>query len=212
MLIEKSVKDFIYEVKSDNPTPGGGSVSALAGSLGAALSNMVGNLTIGKGKYEEIPEEKRALLEVNQEKLSFLIDDLLSIIDEDSTAFDDVMKAFKLPKSTEEEKKIRSEKIQLGYKKALEVPLKCAQKCLETLNLQKVFAEYGNANAITDVGVGTLLAYSGLEGALFNVTINLKSIKDEEYREKIEKAVKESLEKGKELKEEILGIVYKRLS
>jgi formiminotetrahydrofolate cyclodeaminase len=212
MLIEKSVKGFVYEVKSDSPTPGGGSVSALAGSLGAALSNMVGNLTIGKGKYEEIPEEKRALLEVNQEKLSFLIDDLLSIIDEDSTAFDDVMKAFKLPKSTEEEKQIRSEKIQLGYKKALEVPLKCAQKCLETLNLQKVFAEYGNVNAITDVGVGTLLAYSGLEGALFNVTINLKSIKDEEYREKIEKAVKESLEKGKELKEEILGIVYKRLS
>jgi len=211
MLVEKSIKEFVQEVKSDNPTPGGGSVSALAGSLGAALSSMVGNLTIGKAKYEQIPEEKRTLLEENQIKLNQIIDDLLVIVDEDSTAFDDVMKAFKLPKETEEEKKIRSEKIQLGYKKALEVPLKCAKKCLETLELQIVFAEYGNVNAITDVGVGTLLAYAGLEGALFNVTINLKSIKDEKFKEEIDREIKESLNKGKALKEEILKVVYERL-
>src|SRR5699024_11849662 len=101
--------------------------------------------------------------------------------------------------------------IQAGYKTALEVPLECAKECLEVLKLQKVFAEYGNVNAITDVGVGALLAYAGVEGALFNVRINLGSIKDAEYKERIEKDVDSLLEKSKDLKEELLKVVYSKL-
>ncbi len=212
MLIELSAKDYVRKVATDDPTPGGGSVAALVGSLGGALTNMVGSLTIDKKAYEQVPENERVVMEEAFTKIEEITEELILIVDEDSTAFDDVMNAFKLPKETEEEKKIRSEAIQAGYKKAMEVPLKCAEKCLDILKLQDVFANYGNVNAITDVGVGTLLAYSGLEGALFNVIINLKSIKDDQFKEIINKRIEELMKEGKQIKEDMLEIVYRRLS
>ena len=212
MLIELTAREYVKSVASENPTPGGGSVAALAGSLGGALTNMVGNLTIGKKVYKGVPNAEKEKMEAAFKSIDALTEELLLIVDEDSTAFDDVMQAFKLPKDTDEEKKIRSNAIQAGYKKAMEVPLRCAEKCLDILKLQEVFAYYGNINAITDVGVGTLLAYSGLEGALFNVTINLKSIKDVEYKAETERKVSDLIEEGKRLREEMLKIVYERLS
>jgi len=211
MLVERTVKEFIGDVASSNPTPGGGSVAALVGSIGGALTNMVGNLTIGKKIYEEVPAEMKEKMEKNAKDVEKVVERLVDLIDEDSTAFDGVMSAFKLPKDSEEDKEKRSIAIQEGYKKALEVPLSCAKECYKILELQDVFATHGNINAITDVGVGTLLAYSGLEGALFNVTINLKSIKDETYRKKTEETVNNLLKDGKELKEELLRVVYNRL-
>lgn len=212
MLIENTLKEYVSQAASSDPTPGGGSVSALVGSLGGALTNMVGNLTIGKKVFDEIPDDAQQKMQENAKKIEQLTEELVKIVDLDATAFDGVMEAFKLPKETDEEKKARSEAIQEGYKHALEVPLKCSKKCLEILELQDVFANYGNINAITDVGVGTLLAYSALEGALFNVTINLKSIKDETYKKAKEEEVNKLLSDGKTLKEELLKIVYKRLA
>lgn len=211
MFIKKSVEEYIASVASGDPTPGGGSVSALAGSLGAALTNMVNNLTVGKKAYEELPDEVKEKISNNAKEIEGLMEDLKNIVDEDTKAFDKVMEAFKLPKGTEEEKAIRSQAIQEGYKVALEVPLRCAEKCLRVLELQDVFAKYGNVNAITDVGVGTLLAYVGLEGALFNVTINLGSIKDQEFKDKIAAKVDNILNEGKRLKEDLLKVVYGRL-
>ena len=211
MLIDRTLKEFVADVASSNPTPGGGSVAALVGTIGGALINMVGNLTIGKKIYDEVPDEAKIKMEKNFEEVEKIVESLSNIVDEDSTAFDGVMIAFKLPKETVEEKTIRAKAIQEGYKEALEVPLKCAMECHRILELQDVFAEYGNVNAITDVGVGTLLAYSGLEGALFNVTINLKSIKDEIYRKDTENKVNALLESGKNLKEELLKVIYNRL-
>lgn len=211
MLVEKTVREFIKEAGSDSPTPGGGSVSALAGSLGAALTTMVANLSFDKKAYKELDADIKEEFDKNYDILLELTEKLKDIVDEDSTAFDGVMAAFKLPKETEEEKSIRRDAIQKGYIKAMEVPNRCADLCLETLKLQKIFADYGNINAITDVGVGSLLAYSGLEGALLNVKINLLSIKDEVYRKGIEDKMIKSLEEGKALKEEILSIVYRRL-
>lgn len=211
MLIEKSVREFILEAASSNPTPGGGSVSALVGGLGGALTNMVGNLTIGNKAFDDVPEEAKLKMQENAKELESLTNDLIKIVDEDATAFDGVMAAFKLPKETDEDKRNRTNAIQEGYKHALEVPLRCAQECYKILELQEVFANHGNINAITDVGVGTLLAYSAVEGALFNVTINLKSIKDEEYKKSTEDKVNKLLQDGKILKEELLEIVYKRL-
>lgn len=211
MLIEKSVKGFIAQTASGEPTPGGGSVSALAGSLGGALTSMVSNLTVGKKAYEELSDDVKTKIQDNAKELAGILEELTNIVDEDTNAFDKVMQAFKLPKGTDEEKAARSQAIQDGYKVALEVPLRCAEKCLKVLELQDVYADYGNINAITDVGVGTLLAYAGVEGALFNVTINLGSIKDQEYKKQIEEKVAATLAEAKKLKEELLAVVYKRL-
>ena len=211
MLIERTAKSFVMEVASESPTPGGGSVSALVGSLGSALTSMVGHLTIDKKAYEFVPEDKKAEMKEEFKKINELTESLLKLVEEDSRAFDDVMQAFKLPKNTEEEKKERSAAIQSGYKKALEVPLRSGETCYEILAHQEVFAEYGNIGAITDVGVGTLLAYAALEGSLFNVTINLKSIKDAEYKAEIEKKVEKLIADGKNLRDSLLETVYKRL-
>lgn len=211
MFIEKSLKEYVANVASDNPTPGGGSVAALAGSLGGALTSMVKNLTVGKKAYEGLSEEIKSDILENAKAVEELTESLNGLVDEDTSAFDEVMKAFGLPKETDEDKAARSLAIQEGYRVALEVPLRSAEKCLRLLELQGIFAEYGNVNAITDVGVGTLLAYTGLEGSLFNVTINLGSIKDEAYKIEISTKVDSLLSKGKELKEELLKVVYKRL-
>lgn len=209
--MDGSIKNYVDQVASGAPTPGGGSVAALAGSLGSALTSMVGNLTIGKKAYEKLNDEIKKEMEENFDELQKSIERLNKIVDEDTKAFSGVMKAFKLPKETEEEKAKRSAAIQEGYKLALEVPLRCAEECFKVLELQEIFAEYGNVNAITDVGVGALLAATGLEGALFNVTINLLSIKDTEYRNKMEKKVNQLLKDGTRLKEDLLKTVYGRL-
>lgn len=211
MLIEKSIKDFVEAVASKAPAPGGGSVAALTGSLGSALTAMVGNLTLGRKAYNALDEDKQKQIDENFDKAMKLIDRLNQLVDEDTKSFNGVMAAFKMPKDTDEEKAARSKAIQEATKEALEVPLETAKKCLEVLRLQKLFAEYGNQNAITDIGVGALLGYSGLEGALFNVKINLSGLKDKDYVEKINEECEEIINEGNSLKEEVLKIVYSKL-
>lgn len=211
MLIEKTLKDYIYETSSGSPTPGGGSVAALAGSLGSALTQMVGNLTFDKKSFAELDNEKKKDLQDSFELLKEKMQILTEIVDEDSKAFDGVMTAFKMPQDTEKEKSARSKAIEEGYKHALEVPLRCANECLEVLDLQLIFAKYGNVNTITDVGVGALLAYTGLEGALMNVRINLKSIKDQDYKSDINQKVNTILKDGNKKKEDVLKLVYEKL-
>ena len=211
MYIDKSIKQYVEETASGDPTPGGGSVSAVAASLGAALTSMVYNLTEGKKAYKELDEKDRKELDSNFEEIKKSIQRLNNFVDEDTKAFDGVMEAFKMPKETEEEKQARSDAIQTGYKEALESPLECAKECKRVLELQEVFANHGNVGAITDVGAGALLAYTGLEGALLNVSINLNSIKDDDYREEKTKEAEELLKKGKELKEDLMSKVYSRL-
>ncbi|MFS8541887.1 MAG: cyclodeaminase/cyclohydrolase family protein [Tissierellales bacterium] len=211
LFIEKSLKDYVAEVASGAPVPGGGSVAALAGSLGAALTSMVGNLTIGRKGYIELDDEIKKEMDDSFEKIQKSIEVLNGIVDEDSKAFDKVMEAFKMPKETEEEKAKRSEAIQEGYKVALQVPLRCAEECLNVLRLQKVFAEYGNKNAISDVGVGALLAAAALESALLNVRINLNGIKDVEFKKKIEEKIDNLMNEGMKLKDQWMKIVYEKI-
>lgn len=212
MLVNKSLTEFIELAGSDSPTPGGGSVAALAGSLGSALTMMVANLSFDKKEYEALDADVKAEFDDNFKRLTEIAEELTIIIDEDSNAFNGVMQAFKMPRETEEEKAARSQAIQTGYMEALEVPYECGKLCLEALELQNVFAKHGNVNAITDVGVGALLAYTGLEGAFLNVEINLSSIKDEEFRDNKYKTIKRELEEGNKIKEETMKIVYERLA
>ena len=176
-LVEMKISEFIEELSSDSPAPGGGSVAALSGALSAALSSMVCNLTIGKEKYKDVEYDMENILE----RLQNIRKRLLEIIDEDTKAFNQVMDAFKLPKNTEEEKKVRKEKIQEALKKAALVPLETARLCAEIIEISKEVAEKGNKNSITDAGVSMIMADAGLKSAILNVKINLKSIEDEKF-------------------------------
>jgi len=180
-LIEMKLKDFIEELSSDSPAPGGGSVAALAGALSSALSSMVCNLTIGKEKYKDVEYDMEKILD----RVENIRGRFMELIDRDTEAFNRVMDAFKLPKNTEEEKKVRKEKIQEALKEAALVPLETARLCAEMIELCKEIAEKGNKNSITDVGVAVMMAKAGLESAILNVKINLKSIDDKKFIESL---------------------------
>jgi len=210
-LTEKSVAEFLDVLSSKEPAPGGGSASALAGSIGSSLSIMVGNLTIGRKRYRNLEEVEQKELDQNLEELQQIKSNLDSLIDRDKEAFDKVMTAFKMPKDTEEEKAKRKEAIQGATKVALEIPLETARECLKVLKLQEAFARNGNPNAITDVGVGALMAFAGIEGALYNVEINLMDLDDETYKNKVNQETEDILSEGKELKENIQKLVSEKL-
>ncbi len=199
-MAEKTLTGFMEELSSSSPTPGGGSVSALAGVLGASLMEMVCNLTIGKEKFKE----HEADLVKTREEVQTLKKRLFSLIEEDAKAFDGVMAGFKMPKGTDEEKKARSETIQSATKEATRVPLETAKNCLRILELCKVSVGKVNPNAISDLGVSTLMSHSGLEGASLNVLINTPSIKDQSFKEESERTLKELRAKAEELRSQLM--------
>lgn len=177
MLTELTIKDFISKVISNDPVPGGGSVSALNGALAAALSAMVANLTVGRKKYVEVNDLMQEL-SARFEKLS---QKLIEDVDRDSDAYNRVFAAFKLPKETDEEKLLRSEAIQRETKYAAQVPMEVARTVYEVLPQIDTIAQKGNSNAVTDACVSMMCARTAILGALLNVRINLTSIKDEAF-------------------------------
>ncbi len=211
MLIEQRLTEYLENAKTHEPKPGGGSVAAYVGALGAALNIMVYELSVGKKSYEALPEATRQEIVDGVDKLNGIIEELKPLVDEDSKSFDAVLDAYKLPKETDEEKAVRSEAIQKGFIHALKVPLKTANLCVEAMDLLETFSKNGNIHAITDVGCGVLMLATGAEGALFNVYINLKSIKDEAARNQYKKEADDLLNRARNLRDEYLGIVYRRL-
>ncbi|MFP3255837.1 MAG: glutamate formimidoyltransferase [Thermoplasmata archaeon] len=207
MLENMSIRKFLEELSSSSPTPGGGAASALVGSIAASLSSMVANLTIGKKKYQEVESEMK---EIAKEAVR-LRDELFLIVDEDVMVFNKIMDALKLPKETEEQVRLRKEKIEEASKEACEVPLKTARLCLEVMKLAFKVTEKGNKNAISDGACSAYFAHSALQGALLNIRINLKNISDENYKkmmhENIQNLIKESsfiLEKVEEKINEVI--------
>jgi len=177
MLTSKILSEFIDDVSSNSPAPGGGSVSALCGALGSALTAMVCRLTIGKKNYEEVQDEMLATLGQADE----LRAKLTGLIDRDTEAFNQVMKAFTLPKTSDDEKRIRSEAIQTATKQATLVPLEVMKLCEQAMGIAATVAERGNVNSITDAGVAGLILKAGCEGAALNVQINLATLKDKTF-------------------------------
>ncbi|MBD3348172.1 MAG: methenyltetrahydrofolate cyclohydrolase [Candidatus Eisenbacteria bacterium] len=169
---------FLSELASESPTPGGGSVAALAGSLGAALNSMVCNLTIGKKKYAEVESEMEELLG----KAESLRLELARLIDEDAAAFDKFMDAMKLPKETDGDKAKRRDAMQSALVDAATVPLAVMEKCVEVASLARDAAAKGNRNAVSDAGVAVLMARAGAHAARLNVIINLGSISAPEHK------------------------------
>jgi len=173
-LVNMNLQGFLDELASESPAPGGGSVAALAGALGAALSSMVCHLTIGKEAYENVQSEIQTVLEESER----LRQQLTYLIDKDTEAFNRVMAAVKLPKETDPQKEQRRQTLQKAYKNATSVPLQTAGLCDQVLDAALVVAEKGNKHSITDAAAAALLAQAGVDTALLNVRINLGALKD----------------------------------
>jgi glutamate formiminotransferase/formiminotetrahydrofolate cyclodeaminase len=203
-LINLSLQAFANETASESPAPGGGSIAAYMGSLGISLATMVANLSAHKKGWDKRWKEFSAWAEKGQK----IKDELLYLVDEDTNAFNKIMEAFSLPKSSEQEVKFRSEAIQNATKYATEVPLRTMILAYSSFPIIKAMAEIGNPNSISDAGVGALCARSAVIGAYMNVRINAAELKDEAFKKEI--LAKAEKIKNDAIKEEeaILKIVY----
>lgn len=196
-----TVEQFAMQTASNEPVPGGGSISALAGALAAALTEMVAGLTIGKKKYVEVEAEMKEAVAPMHEICEHLLDD----IKRDSESFDLYMQALGLPKETEEEKAARTKAMQDGLKAAVAVPLSVAKRAYEVMPYAEIMVTKGNKTAVTDALVATMMARTAVLGALFNVKINLESIKDETFVEETAKEVAVIEKKALEFERKILA-------
>lgn len=202
-LVDLSVTGFVDETASESPAPGGGSISAAMGAMGAALGTMVANLSSHKRGWDDRWEEFSDWAV----KGKYFQEELLKMIDEDTRAFNKIMDAFGLPKKSEEEKSARNKAITEATKYAIEVPFKVMTLCYESMEVMKAMAETGNPNSVSDAGVGAIAALAGAKGAFLNVKINAGGLDDKQF-------VHDIIERGKILQEnavkkqkEILEIV-----
>ncbi len=206
-LVSMGIREFMDELASDSPAPGGGSVAALEASLGAALSSMVANLTVGKKGYEDVREE---MIEVAEEAQD-MKDRFLYLIDEDTRSFNRLMAAMKMPKKTEEEKKARQEAIDAATMDAARVPLRVAELAAEAFDLARVVAQRGNVNSVSDAGVAALSLRAAVHGACLNVEINLSGLPDSEEKASMLERVSELRSVSDRAEQEILTTVKEKL-
>ncbi len=177
MATKKSLNGFLDELASSSPAPGGGSVAALAGALGAALTSMVCNLTIGKKKYAGVEEDMKKILKESEElRARFTL-----LIDQDADAFNKVMEAFSLPKDDESQQALRDAAITAATKEATMVPLEVMKHCIDALALAQNIAANGNKNSVSDAGVSALMLHAACESEALNVRINLNALSDSEF-------------------------------
>ena len=206
-MTDKTLKTFLDELASAAPAPGGGSVAALAGALGAALISMVSNLTIGNEKYADVQKEIDTILKKSEK----LRQELTDLLEEDIEAYTKLSLTMKMPRGTEDEKKARVKAMDKALKAATDVPMRVAEACVAVIELCRPAAEKGNSNLISDVGVGILMAEAGLRSAALNVLINLGWIKDEAFVQDSRKKL-DSLLKGKPaLRDAIYELVVSKL-
>ena len=189
-LMDMRCRDFVDEVSRATPAPGGGSIAALAGSLGAALASMVANLTHGKAASDLAERELLAAAE----KAQRVKDALVLAVDEDTLAFSAYMDALRLPKGTPEEKQVRAAKMQQGLMHAIEVPLGTARLSYEAMEVAAAAMRHGNPNCLTDAMVGFTIAFAGVRGGVWNVLINL--VNDAPYVAEIRPACSKLLEQA----------------
>lgn len=193
-LISMDLAAFADETASESPAPGGGSISAYVGSLGISLATMVANLSSHKKGWDDRWEEFSNWAEKGQK----IKNELLRLVDADTAAFNKIMTAFSFPKSTDEEKKLRTDAIQSATKFAIEVPFKVMQLSYDSLEVIKAMAEIGNPNSVSDAGVGALCARSAVMGAFMNVRINASGYNDKTF-------VNDILAKGKEIEQKTIA-------
>lgn len=203
MMLEMKTTEFLEELSSKAPVPGGGGASAAVGAFGAALGMMVANLTVGKKKYAAVEAEILAALE----ELGKLRDRLVALTDRDAQAFEPLSRAYGLPKNTEEEKAAREKVMESALYDASVAPLEIMETVLASMDLLEVLGEKGSRLALSDVGVGILFAQAALEGASLNVFINTRLMKDRGRAEELNGRADRMIAEGREKKERIYSQV-----
>ncbi|HFD11967.1 MAG TPA: methenyltetrahydrofolate cyclohydrolase [Crenotrichaceae bacterium] len=207
-ITQLSIDEFIHDLASKTPTPGGGSAAAVIAAMAAALVSMVANLTIGKKDYAFVETQMQELLTQS----TSLRQELLDLIHADIEAFNQVMAAYKQPKTTDDgDNKKRSEAIQSALKTATDVPLQCAEACRSVMRLSKIAAEIGNKNVVSDAGVAVLAAQAALRSSALNVYINIGYISDKDFTKSREDKLDLLLDGADAETEEIYQLVKNKL-
>lgn len=207
MMLEKKTTEFLEVLSSKEPVPGGGGASAAVGAFAAALGMMVASLTEGKKTYAAVEEE----ILCAKDQLKEIRDRLVHLADEDARAFEPLSKAYGLPRTTEEEQKVREKVMEEALKEASLVPLTIMETVLKSMAELEVLEEKGSRLAVSDAGVGILFAQAALEGASLNVLINTKMMKDRETAGHYEQRAAELIRKGRQRKDRIYERVLKKL-
>lgn len=206
-LVDMTCEGFANETASESPAPGGGSISAYMGALGAALGTMVANLSAHKpgwdGKWNYFSE-----VAVKGQRIK---EELIGLVDEDTNAFNKIMNAFGLPKGTDEEKAARKQAIQEATKYATEVPFRTVKRSFDVFEICELMIKKGNPNSVTDAAVGVLCAEAAVTGAYMNVKINASSLEDKEFSNQIVAEAREYLMKARRNKQRLINLVDKRL-
>jgi len=206
-LVKMNLREFANETASESAAPGGGSTAAYVGALGVSLATMVANLSSHKRGWDD----KWAYFSEWAEKGQQLKDALLQLVDEDTNAYNSILEAFRLPKGTDAEKRIRHEAIQAATQRAMEVPFQTLKLAVESLDVIKAMAEHGNPNSATDAGVGALCARAAAYGAYLNVKTNIPGLEDKSYGEQILQAAETYIKRVEEAEQEILQIVHLKM-
>lgn len=202
-MLDKSCKDFVEVLASAAPVPGGGGAAAFGGSVGMALCNMVGNLTVGKKKYAEVEGEVKELLEQGYKVIS----ELQALVDKDAEVFEPLSQAYGIPKDDP----TRAEVMEKCAKAACEVPLEILRKAYEGIKITNRMAQIGSLLVISDAGCGVVFLKACLESAMLNVTINLGIIKDQDYVSKTRDEMNKLLAEGRKIADETLEIVVGKI-
>jgi len=207
-LATKDLTDFAEVTASESPAPGGGSISAYVGTLGAALGTMVANLSSHKRGWDDKWEVYSQQAEKGQE----IMNTLLNLVDEDTKAFDAIIQAMRLPKSTDQDQEIRKRAIDMATKNAIEVPLKVMKVAYSSMSILKEMAVKGLQSSISDVGVGVACARTAVLGAYLNVKINCRDMDDESYVQKILEESKKIKDKAIKKEAQILEIIEDKIN
>jgi glutamate formiminotransferase/formiminotetrahydrofolate cyclodeaminase len=207
MYIDHPLRFFMDKLASKSPEPGGGSVAALTGALGAALVSMVSNLTLGKEKYLSVQPQIEVLLKESEK----LREEMQGLIQKDTEAYGALSAVYKMPKTTDGEKAARAAKMQEALKNACQVPFEIGLKSLEVAKLAERAADIGNVAAVSDAGVAVLLAQACAQSAALNVKINVNSIKDEAYNKDTWSRMQEVLKQVEALETSVMATTYKKM-
>lgn len=210
-LWQKPLFEFVDLVDSNSPAPGGGSCAALMSTLGLALARMVGHLSVNKKLF--LKHDEKVQKEFNETLITLLElkEKIIPLIDEDTASFNAIMAAFRLANKTQEEKLLRSQEIKNATLQAIKIPYQVAKLSLEALLALTPILTYGNKQTMSDLGVGILALCSGIEGAVYNVLINLIGFREAETVTQYQKEVKQMLEVTKQTKTKLLGQIYRNL-
>ena len=206
-LIDLSAREFANETSRESPAPGGGSISAYIGALGASLGTMVANLSSHKRGWDDRWEFFSDWAEKGQKYK----DELLRLVDLDTQAFNKIMEAYRMPKNTEQEQQERKKAIEEATKFAISVPLRVMQVAYESMEVIKAMAQHGMEASISDVGVGAMAALTAVRGAHLNVRINAKDLEDEQFKQQVLQQARQIEQKATELEQEIMQIVNSKL-